>query len=363
MRTVKILAFITLIVISFSFMTASTAAAKTVLPNPHPGGGGSHGGSHGGYHGGHHGGYYGGYHGGYYGGYHGYYGYPYYYGWPYWGGVYPYFGFGFGYGYGYPSYAYPYSYGYGYGYEPYGEVQTEVKPQDAQLFIDGGFVGKADDYDGWWQRLQLSPGMHRLVFRAPGFQPYVADVRIGPGTDVHLKYEMHPGNDTIAENEMVLPRSEQQQYSRRQYDPYRGNRPQYNPYERPDGRDQQYERRPPQPQDNDGYNNPNNDGYNNPNNDGYNNPNQDDSYYGNQQNQRSDRPELILNVEPDDATVYIDGNYYGTANENGRGELRVLLPEGVHKIEVVRPGFDTFSQDVTVGRDHDNRLSVTLNRR
>jgi hypothetical protein len=293
-------------------------------------------------------------------GYHSYYPYyrPFFYGYPYWGGFYPYYGLGYGgYGYGYGGYG-------GYGYRPYGEVRTEVKPQSAQVFVDGGLVGKADDYDGWWQRLNLSPGMHRIVFRAPGFQPYVTDIRIGIGTDFHLKYEMHPGNDNIAEQEMMLPHSKQ--YSRRGYDRHYGNHPQYDPYQRPDNhRDQQYERRPPQDDRDNNYDNDQDqyqdqDHYQDQNQD----RNNDDSYYGDQQHEgrQSDRRPLILHIEPDDATVYIDGNYYGTANDNGN-DLQVLLPEGAHRIEVVRPGFDSFSQQVTIARDRDNHVNVILKKK
>jgi hypothetical protein len=359
MRILKIFALVVMILASLSLLS-QTAMAATVLPNPHPGGGGYHGG----------GGYYGGYHGGY-GGYQGYYGfhyhYPYFYGYPYWGGFYPYFGLGFGYGYGYGAgygYGYPYG-GYGYGYEPYGEVRTEVKPQHAEVFVDGGLVGKADDYDGWWQRLKLSPGMHRLVFRSPGFQPYVTDIRVGIGTDFHMKYELHPGNDSISEEEMMLPQKYAQRGNDRRYDQRGyGHEPRYDYYGRPndqrnrqyDQRDRQYERRPPAPpQENPDYNRDNN--YDN-------DRDNDNSYYGDQQqeNRQGDRRPLIVHVEPNDATIYIDGNYYGTANDNGN-DLQVLLPEGEHRIEVVRPGFDTFSQNVTIFRDRDNHLNIILKRK
>jgi len=278
--------------------------------------------------------------------------YPYYGNRGYYGG-YPYWGWGVGWGWGYPYYGFgyygaypasPYAYGYGYGYGPYGQIRTEVKPQSAQIFVDGGYVGKADDYDGWWQRLQLEPGQHRIVFRAPGFKPYVTDIRIVPGADIHLKYGMQAGNDSIAEQDMMLPRRE---YSRRDY----GQGPEYG--QRPDGRDQQYERHQPQE-------------------DRYQDQSQDQDqeeniqpYFGGGQGNDRDmyRRPLILHIEPSDATVYVDGNYYGTANDNGRSELQLLLPEGRHRIEVVRPGFDSFSQDVTVGREQDNHVNIVLQKK
>ena len=368
----KIITLIAVFLMGLLLIPQFSEAAQTVAPSHHAAVAGHSGSGHSGsghsgsgktvlpyppnYHGGHSGhGYYDGghYHGGYYG----------HYGWPYWGwgGYYPYFGLGFYYGYpygwGYPYYGYGYGYGYGYPYYapapgyygyPTGSVRTEVKPQSAQVFVDGGYVGKADDYDGWWQRLDLEPGQHRLVFRAPGFQPYVADIRIVPGQDVHLKYDMVAGNDTIDQKDMMLPRSD--------YD----NRGYRQPYDRrypPDQRDQQYQRRPPedhgqyQPMPDENQPPENNDN--------------DQGYYGDDQyrNENRDQRPLVLHVEPSDATVYVDGNYYGTSNDNGRNEIQVLLPPGNHKIEVVRPGYESFSQDIMVSKDQDNHVNVILRKK
>lgn len=340
----KIITLIAVFLMGLLLIPQLSEAAKAVVPYPPNYHGGHSGGGH--YNGGHyHGGYYGHYHGGYYG---------HYYGGPYWGwgGYYPYFGLGFYYGYPY-AWGYPY-YGYGYGYPyyagpgyygyPVGSVRTEIKPQSAQIFVDGGYVGKADDYDGWWQRLDLEPGPHRVVFRAPGFQPYLVDIRVAPGQDVHLKYQMVAGNDAIDQKDMVLPRSE---YQNRGY-----NRPYNRPYP-PDQRDQQYQRRPP---DNQGQYQPMPDENQPP-------EDNDQGYYGDNQYQDRDQRPLILHVEPSDATIYVDGKYYGTANDNGRSEIQVLLPPGNHRIEVVRPGYESFSQDIMVSKDQDNHVNVILRKK
>ena len=72
----------------------------------------------------------------------------------YWGGWYP--GFGWG---PYPFYG-PYGYGYGYGSYGYGpavsEARLQVKPNDAEVFVDGYFVGRVDSFDGVFQRLDSS---------------------------------------------------------------------------------------------------------------------------------------------------------------------------------------------------------------
>ncbi|MCI0416991.1 PEGA domain-containing protein [bacterium] len=273
---------------------------------------------------------------------------PYYYHRPYYGGFYrPYYypyGYGYGNGYGY-GYGYPYSY-----YRSYyiAEVRTEVKPQNARVYVDGDYIGVADDFDGWWQRLELPPGKHRLVFRAPGFEPYAVNIRLLPGRDAHIKYEMQPGQDQMADQDMRLPRED---YERRNYD-----RDRYNHDRRDYRRSDRY-------RDRDEYDDDDDDNWAKERKRDRNRDREDKPYYGEQKRSESSRRSLILNVEPSDATVYIDGNYYGTANDNGRGEIEVLLPEGVHRVEVVRPGYSGFSQEVTVLKEGENKLTIRLEKK
>jgi hypothetical protein len=285
--------------------------------------------------------------------------------WPYYYRPYPY----------YYRYHRPFGYGY-YGYPYYGssryfntgELRIEVEPKEARVYVDGDYVGTVDDYDGWWQRLRLPAGKHRIVIRAPGHAPYAETVRVLPGEDHNIKFEMQPGEDVIDERAMRLDPDEEDRYDRyrrdrrrdydrdydrdryrdgygrrgeRRADPYGRERERYE--DRQDRyRDRQYER-------------------------------ERDNEYDDRDNEyeRSDRGEspaaardtLVLQISPEDATVYIDGNYYGTAEKNDSGEVRVLLPDGVHKVEVVRPGYESFSQDVRVGEGATDRIVVNLQKK
>jgi hypothetical protein len=83
-----------------------------------------------------------------------------------------------GYGaYGYPSYG---SYGYPSSYSTLadGSLRLKVKPRDAQVFVDGYYVGVVDDFDGVLQRLHLPSGPHRIEVRAPGYETLTFDVQI-----------------------------------------------------------------------------------------------------------------------------------------------------------------------------------------
>jgi len=118
--------------------------------------------------------------GGYYGGY------GYYDPWGY--GGYP--GYG-GYGYGgsgyYGGYYDPWYGGYPVSpqptYDTYrdeGSLKLKLKPRDAEVYVDGYFVGLVDDFDGIFQRLHIESGTHRIEVRAPGYEPLAFDVRITP---------------------------------------------------------------------------------------------------------------------------------------------------------------------------------------
>jgi hypothetical protein len=100
------------------------------------------------------------------------------------------------YGYGY-GYGYPYGYGYGYGSRyyraaGYGAVKLKVKPKEAEVYVDGYYVGQVSDFDGIFDRLDLEPGPHRIEVRAVGFQPLVFEVRAEPGQAITYRGELQP---------------------------------------------------------------------------------------------------------------------------------------------------------------------------
>jgi hypothetical protein len=132
------------------------------------------------------GGYYGGYgypygggYGGYYGGYSGYYsGYydPFYDPW---------------YGAYYSSYSYPQSSsGFSYGTNDDGALRLKIKPRNAEVYVDGYYVGIVDEFDGMFQRLHIEPGAHRVEVRAAGYDTLVFEVKISQDHTTTYQGEM-----------------------------------------------------------------------------------------------------------------------------------------------------------------------------
>jgi hypothetical protein len=88
--------------------------------------------------------------------------------------------------------------------------------------------------------------------------------------------------------------------------------------------------------------------------------------YGTDRSYHSDRSsrsyrdtgDLHLEVSPDDASVYVDDAFWGTARE----AKRLTLRSGRHVIEAVRPGFETVRRDVDVVTGETIEMQVELRR-
>jgi hypothetical protein len=111
-------------------------------------------------------------------------------GYPYWGSGYPYWGLGWGWGYPYWGWGNPYWGAYPHAPDNSAELKLEVKPKDAQVYVDGYYVGIVDDFDGAFQRMELEAGPHRVEIRAAGFQTIAFDVRIEPNDTVTYRGQL-----------------------------------------------------------------------------------------------------------------------------------------------------------------------------
>lgn len=242
------------------------------------------------------GGYYG---GGYYGGY-----YPYS-GWGYWG--YPSYGWYGGWGWGGYAWSTPYyrtGYYTGSGYRASGSLRVIVKPSKARVYVDGYYSGTADDFDGMFQRLGVTAGRHEIAFKLEGYRTHRVQVYVDADQTLKLRHEMVAGEGESAEDlmppEAVLrEREEKEELARIKREPHRerGARDQAN----------------------------------------------DAPAVGSADAGTA----VVLDVEPADASVYVDGEFRGTV-----GELRqVWLAPGKHRLEIVRPGFVTLDRDIEVGAE------------
>jgi PEGA domain len=80
---------------------------------------------------------------------------------------------------------------YLYGPYPYGvpetAVKVDVKPKQAQVFVDGYYAGIADDLDGVFKHLPTTPGGHEISIRLEGYKTVNQNIYVAPGTTFKLK--------------------------------------------------------------------------------------------------------------------------------------------------------------------------------
>lgn len=252
----------------------------------------------------------------------------YYYGyWPYWGGSLAY-GAGGYWGGGYSSggyYGAPNSYG-SYHYSDAGALRLLVDPEDTKVYVDGYYAGEVDDFDGLMQRLNLAPGRHEILLKKDGFRTHRIKVYLERNTTVKLRHDMEKGlgPDTLEDLAGERGIEEERRRNARRED------------ESEEDRDVEAEGRPetredarpalrlpaPSPE-------------------------------------GSATPGLLaLRVSPDDASVYVDGRFFGSARQTGEIELS----PGPHRVEIVRPGYKTVERDVLIEAGRTLTLGMALDR-
>jgi hypothetical protein len=208
---------------------------------------------------------------------------------PWWYGQYPI---------GYPPY-------YGRGYYDYsGAARIQVTPREAQVFVDGYFVGAVDEFDGVFQRLHVAPGEHELTIYLEGYRTIRQKVLFRPGATLKISQAMEP----LPAGEPAEPRPAPDQSARPQYPPERRGAPV-----------------PVRPS---------------------------------RGAERGDFGAVSIRVQPGDADVFIDGERWeGPATDD---RLLVELSEGSHRVEIRKEGFRTYTTTIRVRRGETVSLNVSL---
>jgi hypothetical protein len=198
-----------------------------------------------------------------------------------------------------------------------GALDLDLSPERAEVYVDGRYVGRADDFDGFPTYLWLPKGTYDVVFYRQGYETIARQYSIYPGLVIDVEDRMVPGEAKKPEeliSKSTVNREERLRRDREREDAAGA-------YERderdgePEGwrerggevdaegrwrdRGREGERRAPV-----------------------------------RAGEARDAAVLSLRVEPGDAAVYLDGRLL-------RGDLGTALElePGTHTLEVVRPGF------------------------
>jgi len=71
-------------------------------------------------------------------------------------------------------------------------LQLQVSPRETEVFVDGYFAGRVDDFDGRFQRLHVQPGEHELTLYLDGHRTVMQTIRVRPRSSFRIRYAMTP---------------------------------------------------------------------------------------------------------------------------------------------------------------------------
>jgi len=224
----------------------------------------------------------------------------------------------------------------------YARVDTDVSPEAAEVYLDGTYVGSADDFDGFPDHLYLEPGKYRLEFRHPSYETLVKELEVRPGHQVRLDDQMTllPGKSRM---EAIDPERRGtplgRVFGKPEADRDGRNRDRTGRFEAKADRDEdeleeledledledrEEDVPPPAPPRRAGP------------------PTRPDV----RDLEPAERGRLRFEVEPEDAAVYLDDRYVGTGEELASLRRGIPVGPGKHTVTVVRPGYGTKTVDV-----------------
>lgn len=236
----------------------------------------------------------------------------------------------------YPLYAqYPYPYG-SYRYSGnWASARIEVKPREAQVYLDGYLVGMVDQFDGVFQRLDLPTGEHEIEVYLRGYRTYRQRTLFRPGESYHFKAMLEP-------LPAGAPDEPAPQASPSRPDPYNQTDPRdpRDPYVRDPYQDPNRQPPPPPPGDRGRTTPP---------------PDRPGDRRGPESNSFGT---LNIRVQPGDAVVVIDGEKWDSPE--GGSRLSVQLSGGPHRVEVRKDGFKPYTATIQIRPGETQALNISL---
>ncbi|HEY3384163.1 MAG TPA: PEGA domain-containing protein [Vicinamibacterales bacterium] len=205
------------------------------------------------------------------------------------------------------------------GYEDTARLRLQVKPSEAQVYVDGYFTGTVDDFDGVFKRLRVRPGEHELVFYLKGYHTVRQTVRLRAGDDSRIRYTLEPlaagdANEPPPQPPAKVASEQPDTDAPSAPTPRRGLRPRQPREIREPGEAGAAEARG----------------------------------FGT----------LLIRVQPAAAEVYVDGNRW--QGPDGAERLVIQVSEGPHKVEIRKDGFTPFTTEITVRSGETAPLNVSL---
>ncbi len=230
----------------------------------------------------------------------------------------PYYGsFGYG-GFGsfWPYYFSPYAFGrygpYAWGPGPVGfavpnagALDINTRPKKASVYLDGELVGRVDSFDGFPRYLWLREGSYRLAIFMEGHETLERNISVRPGVVIKIDEDLAPGHAVQPQPAAPEPVAERTAPAGESW--------------RVENRGQPIE-----------------------------------------QDQRSEPARLMVEVQPADAVVYLDGRLLGSGAQLANLHSPLIIDPGAHRMEVTRPGYASAVRAFEATKGEDVSLRIEL---
>lgn len=229
-----------------------------------------------------------------------------------------------------------------------GALDLDVSPGRTQVYLDGQYIGTVDQYDGFPTYLWLEKGTYDIVFFLDGYKTVARQVSVYPGTVIDFDDRLEPGASVRPED--LATKTHDRRDDRIRFEEERRERIERG--EEPADEDEDWRSRvrrdredrrdrgegieyevPEDRVDRDGREIP---------------------------SERSEQARLRLEVEPDDASIYLDGKFVGTAQDLASLRRGLLIEPGEHTVAVVRPGHESMERRFEVEAGEEVELEIEL---
>ena len=201
-------------------------------------------------------------------------------------------------GWGFPSFFAPAFYARGI---PESNARIQVTPRDTEVYVDGYRAGIVDDFDGFLQRLKVSPGEHVIELYLDGHKTMAHKLFFQAGQTHRIRHDMEPL--AAGEPEPARPKPDPNA-------PPRATQPPFDAFGR-----------------------------------------------NTASSPARGSATIAIRVQPGDAVVLIDGERWQTS---GGDRLEIQVTPGDHRIEIQKDGYQPFTTTIRAAEGQTSPVNVSL---
>jgi len=195
----------------------------------------------------------------------------------------------------------------------------DVKPEDAEVYVDGRFVGVADNFDGFPSYLWLEEGTYEISLYLNGFETVTRQLAVTPDSVIDIRDRLVPGDAVRPEPAATTASDRKDAAWAAKEDEWRERAREYRARKEAEA-----------------------------------NPEVGSL------DLRGEPGRVHLNIEPKDASIYLDGRFLGSAADLGRLHAGLIVNPGRHELEVIHPRYQTSAVTFTVEPGKEADVEVTL---